>query len=383
MDRIKVALNARPLLSTHAGIASYVRNLGHELLKLGQLDLELFYGFSWSRSLRSEGVPGMDSFKSMGRRFLPWSYAVRQYVQQMAFDRGVNRVDPNLYHEPSFLPFRFAGPTVITVHDLSVLRYPEMHPADRVRNFRKDFPDAVARAARIIVDSEFVGREVIEMFHLEPARVRAIHLGVSSAYRPRPASETAECLLRYGLEKGRYVLAVGTLEPRKNLLQALDAHAALPERARKHAPLVIAGTKGWIADTLKAKLGAAERRGDVRWLGYVPGADLPLLYAAARFLVYPSIYEGFGLPVLEAMASGIPVITSNRASLPEVGGDAAIMLDPHDRDGLRDAMLELTQNEPEVRRRSQLGLAQAARFTWRDCAQKTVAVYREALETTG
>jgi alpha-1,3-rhamnosyl/mannosyltransferase len=117
----------------------------------------------------------------------------------------------------------------------------------------------------------------------------------------------------------------------------------------------------------------------MRWLGYVPADTLPFLYSGASMLVYPSLYEGFGLPVLEAMASGIPVITSNRAALPEVAGEAAIMVDPDDRDALREAMLRMLEDEQEAKHRSELGLAQAARFTWRACAEKTLAVYRKAI----
>jgi alpha-1,3-rhamnosyl/mannosyltransferase len=178
-------------------------------------------------------------------------------------------------------------------------------------------------------------------------------------------------------------LAVGTLEPRKNLLQAIDAYAGLPEAIRKSTPLVIAGMKGWLAEELQTRIRTYEERGEVRWLGYVSAEILPMLYAGARMLVYPSLYEGFGLPVLEAMASGIPVIASNQASLPEVAGEAGIMVDPRDCEALRDAMLRLIEDEQEVRCRIDLGFAQAARFTWRSCAETTLAVYKRALATSG
>ena len=153
----------------------------------------------------------------------------------------------------------------------------------------------------------------------------------------------------------------------------------MSEAQRRRFPLVIAGPKGWLAEALEKRIAAAERRGEVRWLGYVPSTDLPLLYAGARLLVYPSLYEGFGLPVLEAMASGVPVVASNRASIPEVAGDAAVMIEPGDAARLREAMLRLLEDEREAMRRATLGLAQAARFSWQACADQTLQIYREAL----
>ena len=376
---MRVAINAWCLMSPHTGVASYARNLILALRELEGINLELFYGFSWSQTIRDAPVPGIDSARSIVKKLLPNPYAVNRAVQQIAFTRGVGRLKPDLYHDPSFLPLHFTGPIVVTVHDLSPIRYPQTHPDSRVRAIEKYLPTAVRRAEQIIVDSEFIKNEVVSHFRIDAEKVHAVHLGVTNAYAPRSAGDVTPVLARYGLTYKGYLFAVGTLEPRKNLLQALDAHAALPERARKEAPLVFAGMKGWLAEDLQSRIRAAEERGEVRWLGYVPPEALPALYAGARVFVYPSLYEGFGLPVLEAMASGVPVITSNQASLPEVAGDAALMIDPRDRDGLRDAMLRLLEDDAEVRRLAALGFAQAARFTWRACAEKTLAVYRQAM----
>jgi len=369
-------------VSTHAGIASYTRNLALALLESGAVEPLFFYGFGWSAEMRGASVPGIGPVKAAVKKLVPRPYALMRFLQQQFFSAGARRHAFDLYHEPSFLPFRFSGPTVITIHDLSFLR-PEMHPAQRVKAVGSALPRAIERAAAIIVDSEFVRKEVITAFSVNPARVSTIPLGVSSEYRPRSRAEVGASLARYDLAYREYMLAVGTLEPRKNLLQAIAAHAALPGRIKTDLPLVVAGMKGWLTQELEARIRAAEERGEVRWLGYVPAEDLPQIYSAARLLVYPSLYEGFGLPVLEAMASGIPVITSDQASLPEVAGDAGIMVDPRDCDALRDAMLRLIEDEKEVQRRIELGHAQVARFSWRACAENTLAVYRKALQATG
>lgn len=384
MRPIRLALNATSLLYPHTGIASYTRNLALALRDGGEVDPMFFYAVGWSSEIRTAALPGAAGLKGAVLKLIPRPYWLKRLgIQQRRFNAGVRTHAFDVYHEPAFLPFRFGGPIVVTIHDLSPLRYPETHPAARVRNFQQYLPDAIERAACIVVDSEFIRREVIEMFRVDPARVRAIHLGVSDEYRPRGEVENAACLEKFGLRPGGYILAVGTLEPRKNLARAIEVHAALPEAARKRAPLVVVGGKGWHTAELDAKIADAERRGDLRWLGYVPAEELPLIYSGARFLVYPSIYEGFGLPVLEAMASGVPVITSDQASLPEVAGDAGITVDPNDTATLREEMLRLIEDDTEVSRRAQLGLARARRFTWAACAEQTVRVYRDALRSAG
>ncbi|OGA52340.1 MAG: hypothetical protein A3F74_08875 [Betaproteobacteria bacterium RIFCSPLOWO2_12_FULL_62_58] len=376
---MRIAINASSLLSPATGIASYTRNLAQALLESGKVEAFFFYGVAWSRGVRDVPLPAAMPVKSLVRKLVPYAYEVNRFVQQRMFNAGVARYQPDVYHDPNYLAFSFDGPVVITIHDMSHIRYPEMHPESRVNAMNKYLPPSIALAVQIIVDSEFVKSEVVNHFGVDPARVHAIHLGVAGHYTPRRAEESASALMPYGLAYRAYILAVGTLEPRKNLIQAIDAYAGLPEAVRKSTPLVIAGMKGWLTEELQTRIRKYEDKGEVRWLGYVPGEVLPVLYSGARFLVYPSLYEGFGLPVLEAMASGIPVITSNRASLPEVAGEAAIVVDPDDREALREAMLRMLEDEQEAKRRSELGLAQAARFTWRACAEKTLAVYRKAI----
>lgn len=376
MTRIRVALNAWSLLSPHTGIASYTRNLALALEGSGAVNPRYFYGHGWSDELRTTPMPGMSAVKSWVKKIVPRPYALMRFVQQQRFDAGMRRQACDLYHEPGFLPFRFDGPTVITIHDLSPLRFPETHPAQRVREFSEQLPKAIDRAARIIVDAESVRQEIVATFGVPPERVHTIHLGVSAEYRPRSLSEMAPVLERHQLVPGGYLLAVGTLEPRKNLLRTIDAYIGLPQKLRSSTPLVIAGMRGWLAQDLESRIRQYEQRGEVRWLGYVPADELPLLYSGAAMLVYPSLYEGFGLPVLEAMASGIPVITSNRASLPEVAGDVGVMINPDDFDELRIHMQRLLEDRAEAGRLGRLGVERARLFTWQACADKTLAVYR-------
>jgi glycosyltransferase involved in cell wall biosynthesis len=381
MKPIRLALNAWSLVSTHTGIASYTRNLALALQRSGEVEISLFYGLNWSAEVRRAAVPGMDPLKALVKKIIPKPYALMRFLQQQRFSAGIRGLHCDLYHEPSFLPFRFDGPTVVTVHDLSPLRYPDTQPTMRVREVMERLPQAVRKASAILVDSEFIKNELIQILGVDPGRVTSAPLGVGSEYRPRTAEETAHALATYNLTYRGYIFAVGTLEPRKNLIQAINAYAGLPESMRKSISLVVVGMRGWLSADMEARIRQHEALGEVRWLGYVPAETLPMLYSGARMLVYPSLYEGFGLPVLEAMASGIPVITSNRASLPEVAGDVGVMIDPEDVDGMRMCMHRLFEDTGEAAFRGARGVERAQQFTWRTCAEKTLAVYRDAIRT--
>lgn len=377
--KIKLAVNATSLLSPFTGIGQYTRQLFMEIERQPQIELFYFYGAAWGDKLRDSAFPGIANIKRFIKKLVPSPYAVSRMFQQMRFNAGNRRLRPDLYHEPGFLPFHFDGPCVITVHDLSHIRYPETHPVDRVKIMNELLPDAIRNSARILVDSEFVKQEIISTFGSRPDKIHAVPLGVSGRYRPMAPAETLPCTQRYGLVYSQYLLAASTLEPRKNLVQALEAFKTLPEKVRETHPLVIAGMKGWLTDSLESKMAELERKGQVRLLGYVPNELMPQLYAGATMLLYPSIYEGFGLPPLEAMASGVPVITSNQSSIPEVVGEVGIMVDPYDVQAMTEAITRLIDNPDEKARRSLEGVERARSFTWEKCAKQTLEVYKKAL----
>jgi len=274
---------------------------------------------------------------------------------------------------------RFDGPTVVTVHDLSWIRYPETHPAERVSAMNRYFEAGLRQASAIITDADSVKRELVQTFGLSPDFVTSIALGVDTMFAPQSAEQTQLARDKHGLGHGRYLLAVGTLEPRKNLSTALLAYQRLPASLRTQFPLVIVGMKGWHTSALERQMAPLVQAGQVRQLGYVSRPDLVSLMSGARALVYPSIYEGFGLPPLEAMACGTPVICSNASSLPEVVGDAGLMVDVLDDVALGAAMQLLLQDEGLWQGLQQKSLLRAQGFTWRACADKTLKVYESVL----
>ncbi|MBV8634580.1 MAG: glycosyltransferase family 4 protein, partial [Burkholderiaceae bacterium] len=295
IEDMRVAINAIAMLSPLTGIGQYAYNLVRELQDL-RLAPWLFYGTSWSQELRAMALPGMETAKTVFKRIVPKPYMVKRFMLQQTFSRGVKRHGVQLYHEPNFMSYRFAGPAIVTVHDLSWLRYPETHPADRVREMNRVMPAAMENAAHVLVDSDFVKREVMEHYGLSESRISTTLLGVSTEFQPYSAEQCVVPLDRYRLQYGRYILAVATLEPRKNLSTLIAAFAQLPDTLRRRYPLVIAGMRGWGDSMMTESLRNMVARGEVRLVGYVAQADLPRLYAGARMFVYPSLYEGFGLP---------------------------------------------------------------------------------------
>lgn len=360
-------------------MGQYTYELARRLAADPRIDPDFFYALGWSRQVREAPVPGGGKVFPLLRRRVPHAYILSRFAQGLRFSLHARRGRFDLYHEPNFLAHRFNGPTVTTVHDLSWIRFPEAHPEERVRAMHRFFEPGLRRSSLILTDSQFVKQEVIDVFGIDPGRILAIPLGVNPAFHPRGAHETAALLQSQELIHGNYLLAVGTLEPRKNLVTALRAYAGLPESAQRAYPMVLAGLKGWHTSALEREMAPLVAKGRLRVTGYLTREDLATLVAGATGLVYPSIYEGFGLPPLEAMACGVPTIVSNVASLPEVVADTGLLIEPHDVEGLREAMLRLIES-PELRADlAARALARAGQFSWDQCANETVAAYRLAL----
>ena len=280
-----------------------------------------------------------------------------------------------IYHSPNFFLPPFAGRTVTTVHDLSHHIYPEFHPPARIDYMRRMLPDSLQRASHVITVSESARQDLITHFGHPPERITSIPLGANPAFRPHSTAELAPVLARLGLQAEGYSLYVGTIEPRKNLDRLLDAYESLPALLRARYPLVMAGSPGWRSEHTHARMARAASAGWLHYLRYVAQADLPALYAGARLFVYPSLYEGFGLPVLESMASGVPVITSNTSSLPEVAGSAALQIDPFDVSVLGATLALGLEDGPWRTQASSAGLQRASQLTWARCVDRTMQVY--------
>lgn len=267
---------------------------------------------------------------------------------------------------------------VVTIHDLTFLLLPERYPTTRRLYFQTMTRLSARVADAVIVPSEAVREDVLRILRLPPGRLFVIPEAAGPAFHPKDAVAIEAVRRRYGLE-GPFLLSVGSLEPGKNRERLLQAFARLRARGLKHS-LVVAGQRAWRYEgeaPLAQRLGLAD---SVRFLGHVPQADLPALYSAAEVFVFPSLYEGFGLPALEALACGTPVVASNVSALPEVVGDAALQVSPLDIGALAGAMERLLCDDHLRSDLRERGLARAAQFSWEKAARQTVEVYRRVVE---
>jgi alpha-1,3-rhamnosyl/mannosyltransferase len=319
------------------------------------------------------GVPGV----SLGRYSINAAWSVATGANCMGIRSLAQQVD--LIHATDhYIPKCSTVPVVATLMDAIPLSHPHW-----LRSEFRSLKNALwIRAAQwadaVITISEYSKSELTRWAGIPSDRITVIPLGVSNRwYQQVPEAELARVKSAYALPD-RFFVSLGTLQPRKNVGGTISAHRALDAATRAKAPLLIIGRAGWKCEDVVASIDSETSSGTVRWLQHVPDADLLPILKSATGLVFPSLAEGFGLPVLEAFAAGVPVITSNTTSLPEVAGDAAISIDPNDTAAMRDAMRELLEDPDRANQLRVRGLDRARQFTWDDCVARTVDVYRNA-----
>jgi alpha-1,3-rhamnosyl/mannosyltransferase len=290
------------------------------------------------------------------------------------------RNDVSLLHATDHQIPNIAGlPVVATVMDA----IPLIHPEWMRKSFRglksALFARSVSKADHVITISEHSRQDLIRLLGIPPAKISVTPLGVNPVYFERISGPRKESVIsKHGLKPG-FFLFVGTLQPRKNLHRVLEAFQALPASVRKDHPLVVVGREGWASEDLIPQLKKLEEHGEGKWLCYLPQDEVMALLQSASAMVFASLYEGFGLPVIEAFAAQCPVIASNTTSLPEVTGNAAWAVDPLDASSISAAMLDVLSNEALRTERVEIGLERARQFTWQECARQTLAVYRKVL----
>ena len=366
------------LAGPRSGVGRYTEGLIRALPEVApENEYTVFYGAAIGRRVEDIQV---DTNGNVRHVFLPRipTLALKTLVKVWPWTAASRWFPPHdVYHETNYLPLVRGRRAVNTIYDLSYRACPEFHPARRVLVYRS-FERRMSDVAYIITISEHARGEIIDALGIAADRVVTVYPGCDPAFHPHHAPDAIrDCRRRYTLE-GPYLLFVGTLEPRKNIVGLLHAYHRARAEGGVTIPLVLAGGRGWRFDGIFAAITSLGFPKDaVRILEYVPHADLPLLYAGALALAFPSFYEGFGFPPLEAMASGCPVVTSNASSLPEVVGEAAIQVDPHDIDALAGAISRLVA-DPDLRLELRArGLEQAARFRWTDAARRVIDVYRK------
>ena len=361
---MKICFDARPYFF-RSGVGAFVRGLLPELAAGGaEHDFTVFISSQQSPETFPLDEPNVKLVVSAAEWEAPDS--------SQAFASEADAAGADVCFMPFLLePVRTQTPLVITAHDILPVLHPEFFPAHIASKFSAaSMRGAFRAAARILCDSRCTRDDIARVFKLPEDRLDVVPLGVSDAFHPRAWNDTAPVMEKYGLEFENYILYVGVVEPRKNLDMLLRAYEGLTAGPGPWMPLIIAGRKGWNVDHVYEAAAQKPLSNWVRFLDFVPETDLPALYSSAALFVYPSLYEGFGLPVLEALASGRAVIASNASSIPEITGPGgARLVPPDDEAALARAMEELLEN-PDARTELGLHAAERARiFSWHNTAQ--------------
>ncbi|MBN1486828.1 MAG: glycosyltransferase family 4 protein, partial [Anaerolineae bacterium] len=372
-----IYLDVSAAVHHRAGLGRYAESLTRALLELPQeeFDFALFYN-------QEQGIQPLEGLENLPSRtvslgYKPWRMLI--WLGQLGHI-PFNRLIPNatLFHamEHLLLPLN-KTPTTLTVHDLIFRHLPQHHKPLNRWYLNATLPLYCKRASHIIAVSEATRQDIIHSYDIPEEKISVIYEAADPKFQPQSQKKVNDVRNRYHLPQD-FLLYLGTIEPRKNLIRLLKAWEPLYQ-ANEAPPLVLGGKRGWLSDDFFAALEQSPARDGVLLTGYVADEDLPALYAAATAFIYPSLYEGFGLPPLEAMACGTPVVCSNASSLPEVVGTAALTCEPENEEAIREEIRRIIQDEElRVNLREQ-GLKQAAKFSWARAAQETLTVYKKAL----
>jgi alpha-1,3-rhamnosyl/mannosyltransferase len=379
---MRVVVNTLATLRPKTGVGHYAAHLVEAMSRqLKPHCLSCFPGPALSGWLNRSNANSRRPTPRAGV-FRPWIAGAAKSLGRSAlgalfqYQCGPDRF--NLYHEPNFLPLPSRLPTVLTVHDLSVLLHPEWHPADRVKRHEVQFRTAVADAAHVITVSETVRADVIAHLNVKPDQVTAIHNGISSRFFDVSPEMIAASRQQFELT-GDYLLYCGTIEPRKNLETLLRAYCELPESVRNRCPLILAGGWGWKSESVAELYDSTARHNGVRAIGYVDDSIRPGLFAGARALVFPSWNEGFGLPPVEMLAAGRPVLASDIVVHREVLGRFAHFIDPLDGGAWSRSLANIITDDDWVKELRNGGSEHARKFEWDRAAGETIGVYQRIL----
>ncbi|TET43911.1 glycosyltransferase family 1 protein [candidate division TA06 bacterium] len=374
---MRVGIDYKSALPIRVGIGRYTRNLVKSLAELDRENKYLLFCFlfkDYAKKLAMASFPAASNFKVMSApipvkvtRF--WANRLNIPIEWLigSFD---------VVHFPEPYPFRSkSARTIVTVHDIGFALWPEMFTKEMRALLEKQMRCVVEKVDSIIAVSRTTRSDLLEVYGFDKERIHIIEHGVEESFRPITDSGSLEALRRRYKLPEKFVLCVGTLEPRKNHVRLIQAFQLMCERHTDKYRLVVCGKKGWMYDEIFALAETSRSKETVMFTGYVPDEEMPYLYNLASVVAYPSLYEGFGLPVVEAMACGKPVLTSNRGAMADVAGDSALLVNPEDVNDMAEGLYRLISDD-ELRERLKLaGRKRASTFTWEKAARATLDVY--------
>jgi glycosyltransferase involved in cell wall biosynthesis len=383
MQKMRIGIDISRTVEESTGVGYYAKHLVRALARIDPENDYLLYGIFYDcypEGWKKAAIPRSLNFRLHQKYSLSWLVRKRWENAGRHKEKLLGGID--LLHSTAYtMPLLPRLPVIVTIHDLSFFVYPQHHTEANYQFVTRNVHQAARRASFIIADSESTKRDIMRFLHVPEERIEVIYLAAGDGFDEKRYPETiAQIKNKYRIKKP-YFFAVGSIEPRKNLTSALISFKALTETKKIDYQFVVAGGKGWKNEAffqVSRKLSLGEH---LVLTGYVPEEDLPALYQGAEVFVYPSLYEGFGLPVLEAMSSGTPVITSNASSLPEAAGDAALLVNPKETFDLYKAMEALVMDPALRAELKEKGLKQSKKFTWEKTALETLEIYRKVFES--
>ncbi len=375
---LKVILNVDAITHPITGIGQYSLQLGRQLAQHQQVQkLRLFSANRWVEDI--EVTAANNQWLSRLRRWVPFkSLALNTYAKRRAqhFTHLSTQLTDHVFHSPNFILMPFEGRSVATFHDLSFIHYRETQPAYRLQYLDREIPQTLEQADALLTPTEFIKQEIIKHFGYPAEQIHVTPLGVADTFQPLSAAQCAAMLEHFQLPYKRFILSVATTEPRKNLPRLLEAYTRLPQSLRTAHPLVLVGADGWLNQSLNQQIKTLVKQGQIITLGYVNQRQLTQLYASAKLTALPSLYEGFGLPIIESMAAGTPVLTSRNSAMQEVAGGHAMLCDALDVEDISRQLRAAIEDHEWIDKTQKIGLNHSRFYTWNNCVELTLKSYQ-------
>ncbi len=381
---MRIGIDVTAAVSQGGGIGRYTRELIHALAVVDAVNEYRFFSAKRpSTSPVPHPLPTASNIQTCPAPLAErWLYRLWYRLRlPLPVQWVTGRLD--LFHSPDFVLPPVSGniPTLLTVHDISFVHYPDVYPPKLVNYLNQVVPWSISRASHVLADSQATKQDLVDVWQIAPEKITVLYSGVHERFQPVTDGEKLTAVRqKYQLGSRPYILSVGTIQPRKNYQILIRAFQ--PVAAQYPHNLIISGGKGWLYEEMMTEVERQGLNGRVRFIGFVDDADLPALYSDADLFVFPSLYEGFGLPLLEAMACGVPVISSDASSLPEVAGDTAVLLSPHDQAVWTNAMFDLLAHPDKRAALVAGGFRQARQFTWQTAAHSLLEIYQNLVASS-